>query len=718
MSNQTEQADSRPLPPESQHDRWIKYGSNVALSIILVVALAVGLTWFAQRASGRIDMTKGGSLSLKPQTVAVLKDLKQKITLVSLYVRPDDKPDEVAQAQRVSDLLDEYKGKSSDIEVKVIDPAKEKDKLEDLHQEFITRYGSQIKSYRDYLDNWTKDFDQIKKLTDAEGAAISKFASTPGAAQDEDSPVAGFVNTITNELPETLADARKAVDHELKQKHPDYKAAANTAKQQMELVAKLAGAIVQSAPSAQTAQGLPPDFKKYLADSVPHYAEIKKLADDSIARESKLGELKVDQLEQALAVEDPILVLGADEWRIISKAQVWQDDTDFRQVNATAKAVPRFAGEQQVTSAIYGLANPVKKKICFVRASGEPMTQHGFPPFIPNGAMSVLAERLREYNFDVTEKDLSGQWAMQAQMRQMPSAPEPSDEQIKDALWVVLDLPSNEQQNPQAPPPPKIAPRLKDHLDHGGSALILADIHGDNMPEVLKDWGITLHTEDVGIHETVKVDEAADADPLEQAKAKAFIWDIRDYGDHPLASPIKNLDALIVAPIVVNTTSAKDCTVTPLLPLTMGGLKTWGTSDLENVDKGSPEYHADKGDLAPPIFAGAVSEKSGGGRLVVIGSFRSMTDGFMHIYDPRLARRDPPIKVNRSPGNSELFTNSIFWLAHLEPMIAISPAAMDVPRIDDMSKGMLTFWRVGVLMILLPGVVLAAGAFVYMSRRD
>ena len=80
--------------------------------------------------------------------------------------------------------------------------------------------------------------------------------------------------------------------------------------------------------------------------------------------------------------------------------------------------------------------------------------------------------------------------------------------------------------------------------------------------------------------------------------------------------------------------------MTPILPLTMGSIKTWGTSDLEKLDKEEPEYHPDK-DLAPPIYAGAVSEKAGGGRLVVIGSFRSMTDGFMHIYDPRLAHRDP-----------------------------------------------------------------------------
>ena len=301
--------------------------------------------------------------------------------------------------------------------------------------------------------------------------------------------------------------------------------------------------------------------------------------------------------------------------------------------------------------------------------------------------MSILAERLRDYNFDVSEKDLSGQWAMQAQMRQMPTAPEPSDAEIKDALWVVLDLPAGEQ-NPQAPPTPKLGPKLKEHLDQGGSALVLADIHGDNLAEALKDWGVELHPEAVALHESIKVDEAADADPLEQAKGRPFIWDIKDYGDAALARPVKNLDSLVVAPIVVRTLSASGCTVTPLMPLTMGEANTWGTSDLEAVDKGPVSYHRDK-DLAPPLLGGAVVEKAGAGRLVVIGSFRSMTDGFMRIYDPKLARRDPPIRVNRSPGNGELFQNSIFWLAHLEPMIAISPSAMDVPRIDDMSKGML-----------------------------
>ena len=43
---------------------------------------------------------------------------------------------------------------------------------------------------------------------------------------------------------------------------------------------------------------------------------------------------------------------------------------------------------------------------------------------------AFVADRLREYNIEVLEKDISGQWQMQAmqmQMQGMPLAPEPSD---------------------------------------------------------------------------------------------------------------------------------------------------------------------------------------------------------------------------------------------------------------------------------------------------
>lgn len=704
--------------PEDQSTRWIKYGSNVVLSIVLVVALAVLLTWFAQRATLRADLTANGSLSLKPQTKYVLNQLKQKITLVSLYARPEDKPEQAEQARVVSDLLDEYHRHSSNVDVRIIDPIKEKDKLEELHVDLVSRYGSQIKNYKDYLDDWKAKYDELRKLTDAESKRIAPFAGSEVPGAEDESVVTQIVRTITDQLPDRLSDARTAIDHELKNKHPDFKAATTTAKEQMDYVSRLAAAIIQVAPQVQPGKGISREFVKYLTDAIPRYQAIKSIADDEVAKAGKLGELKIDRLEQALNVENPVLVLGQDDWRILSQRQVWQDDTDLKQINASGKVTPRFAGEQAVTTAVYSLANPKKQKVCFVRGGGQPWTQPGFPPFIPGGPMSAIADRLREYNFDVSEKDLSGNWAMQAQMQRMPSGPEPSDEEIADAIWVCLNLPPD--RNEQAMQPTPIGPRLKEHLAHGGSALVLSEMKSDNMVDPLKDWGIEQHTDSVCVHEPVKLTEAAASDMIEEAKSRPYVWTARNYGDHPLATPIRNLEAVFVAPVVIRTTTHADCTVTPLLNLTdnLPGLQTWGDSNIDDVGKGDPTFQPGKGDQAPPVGMGAAVEKKDAGRLVVFGSVQSFTNGFMRILDPKLARRDPPIRVNRFPGNGELIMNSVFWLAHLEPMISISPAAMDVSRISDMSPTTLNMWRIGMVLVLLPGAVLAAGIIVYASRQD
>jgi hypothetical protein len=51
-------------------------------------------------------------------------------------------------------------------------------------------------------------------------------------------------------------------------------------------------------------------------------------------------------------------------------------------------------------------------------------------------------------------------------------------------------------------------------------------------------------------------------------------------------------------------------------------------------------------------------------------------------------------------------------------MIAISASSMDVSRVADMSKTTQWLLRYGLLLILLPGLVLCAGVWVYLVRRD
>src|SRR6188474_3170950 len=73
--------------PESQHQRWMKYGANVVFVSIVVVLLAIFVTALAQFtwAKARVDTTQAGIYSLKPQTKQILKDLRQNVRIVSLY---------------------------------------------------------------------------------------------------------------------------------------------------------------------------------------------------------------------------------------------------------------------------------------------------------------------------------------------------------------------------------------------------------------------------------------------------------------------------------------------------------------------------------------------------------------------------------------------------------------------------------------------------------
>jgi hypothetical protein len=91
-------------------------------------------------------------------------------------------------------------------------------------------------------------------------------------------------------------------------------------------------------------------------------------------------------------------------------------------------------------------------------------------------------------------------------------------------------------------------------------------------------------------------------------------------------------------------------------------------------------------------------------------------DRYLNEPDPNMLRRG--VIVSRFPANAELFNNAVFWLAKMEPMIAISPAAMEVSRIEPIKPGALSIWRNGFLMLGLPMAVVLAGALVWFARRD
>src|SRR3954466_3033788 len=126
---------SNPMQAETQQQRWLKYGGNVALMTLAVIGIAVLLIWCFQTPylSARVDTTKSGMYSLKPQTVNIIKGTKSQIKIVSLYTpkkqgTPGVEEDFDArgeatkeQVQAVNDLLEEYRRRCGKIEADSID---------------------------------------------------------------------------------------------------------------------------------------------------------------------------------------------------------------------------------------------------------------------------------------------------------------------------------------------------------------------------------------------------------------------------------------------------------------------------------------------------------------------------------------------------------------------------------------------------------------------
>jgi hypothetical protein len=709
---------------ESQGQRWAKYGSNVVLMVVLAIVLAGLVTYIAEANNWRVDTTAGGINSLRPQTRNVLHDLNTDIKLISLYSKTErgarsssiEGPRTVDRAGMVADLLDNYHRANSHITVEVIDP-NDKARLDALQSEMDQRYGGKdIGEYKSFLDQYNTAYTKLLQLITAETQKIG----APGANEQGGDDVASQIHDGLNDMLRWLRDNKADVDRHLKKHRPDYRGITSSIRGVLQKVSEREKGFIANFQKLKSTPQIPAPVREYMTTSQPQQEQIQKGADEQIAKIDKLGELKVDELHQAMDVPNPILVLGPTQWRVLSESQVWPENKAVRGASE-GMLVPNFAGEQQITTAIIGLTATKKPKVAFLRPGGAPLTNPGFPPFQAGGPFSDIADRLRQYNFDVLEKDLSGQWAMQAQAQQQMAAPEPSWDELKDAVWIIID-PGTPIQG--ADP---VGMHLAEHLGHGGSAVLLfmppTSAEGTGGPDpfasTVQSWGIDIHPEMMAVHEQPPAAPNPSSDPFQDFLRRPFVWNLRDYGDVQLARPIRNLESLMILVAPVTTHDVSGYTVQKLLPLpdAPAAPKSWGQKNFRGIlDGGAPKFDP-LADMPGPLFAGAVSEKKGGGRLVTIGSIFFVTNNLLEEPDQNILHTEGRV-VARFPGNGELAMNSVFWCAKMDSMIALSPAALQVSRISNMSNSMLSFWRVGILLLFLPLAVILGGVGMYVARRD
>ncbi|MDP9175349.1 MAG: Gldg family protein [Planctomycetota bacterium] len=707
------------LPPETQKERWVKYGANVALTCVVVIVLAVLITFLAQAHAKRIDTTLGGSQSLRPQTVDFVKGLKDKISILALY--PRLKPDSREQDyyQPVADLLADYASKGQHITVELINPDTDKDRLTRLIGEVTNKYGGEAKGYKALLTDLPPRNETLQKYAVDEDA---KLAALP-EAKDQNLQQKVLVARLTlRGMVSQLATLKEAIDTDLAQQIPSYKDAVDQVRTVYSQASQNMGLLTEVLESFKSDPTVPAAFKDYAPDAETRQAAITKVTAAVLDRITHLGELKeLDEFRRQLTTNS-ILVMTDTGYKILQFGDLWKVPEQSRILGGSdAKPHMAFAGEQQITAAIASLTGGKRPMVVFVRPGGAPLATSMNPE--QEAPLGAVAQRLREYNFDVQEKDASGQSAGQEQ-----AAPEPTDEQMKSAIWVVIRLPGDNQGAMGMPGSSPVNAMVDKHLKEGGSAMILLMPTDDAMNDVLAPWGIQAKTDYAIAHDVATGQARRSTDPLDSIlQSNQVVFLLNEYGNHPIAAPLQGLGFLTygTAPIAITPNSPAFIKAAGLLPVPLNP-HAWASSDTQALMRGRGDkvQFTPKADSeAHPIpdldntadnrlYCAAASEKTGGGRVVVVGSANFATGDLVNLREA-----DRP-DISRLPGNAEFFTDSIFWLAHLDQMLEIGPHALETARIRDMSPAALAFWRVGVLTVGLPFAVIVAGLLVYVRRRD
>jgi ABC-type uncharacterized transport system involved in gliding motility auxiliary subunit len=96
--------------------RNVKYGSIAASSVLLVLAILVGVNWISSRENKRWDVTAARQFSLSDQTKKILADLKEPVTIRAFYAGPSDE---------YRDRLAEYRYLSKQVNTEFIDAEKD-----------------------------------------------------------------------------------------------------------------------------------------------------------------------------------------------------------------------------------------------------------------------------------------------------------------------------------------------------------------------------------------------------------------------------------------------------------------------------------------------------------------------------------------------------------------------------------------------------------------
>jgi len=320
-----------------------------------------------------------------------------------------------------------------------------------------------------------------------------------------------------------------------------------------------------------------------------------------------------------------------------------------------------FKGEEAITSALLNVSEDRQSQVAFLTGHGEKSSTDASP-----AGMSQAAEQLRKDNYAVEELSLLAK----------PEVPK--------EVSVVVEM------GPRTLPLPQELDAFKKFVEGGGALLVALDPEFDLREGRVKPTGFEEFLKGYGL--------IADADlAIDRGKTLPFfgpeVLYVDGYRPHAITNKMQGVPVLLPIARTITTAAAPEgWKVQVLLETSAEG---WGENDIKTLlDKKAAE--PGEKDKKGPVGLAAISE--GKGKVLLFGD----SDFATNAQIPNL-------------GNEQFFANAVHYLAQREKLIAIPPKPMERTALS-MNAGQMRTILI-VVVLLMPGLAVAAGIFVWKMRR-
>ncbi len=353
------------------------------------------------------------------------------------------------------------------------------------------------------------------------------------------------------------------------------------------------------------------------------------------------------------AVDPDVQPFVAQQYGITSYGTIVFESGGRRQDTLTAD-------EQEITGAILKVSRGSQKVVYFLTGHGE-----RDPGGYDQSGYSEIRSALERDNYVVNTLNLAISSTVPV-----------------DASVVVVAAPS-------VPLLEQESEAISAYLEQGGKALIMQEPgQGPDLSEVLGPWG-------------VEYDDDVVIDPERGLFGVDPLSPVVD--SYPFSEITRDLPGVVLSTARSITSTAEQPEGLTALALVESSDGSWGETDFEALGRQHAGYDpgADRAgplSMAMSVEAQGEGEATVGTRLVVFGDSDFAGNASLTLG-----------------GNSDLFLNSVNWLAEEEELISIRPKP-PVSRVLVLSPGQARFLQYS-SVIFLPVAVLLVGAVVWWRRR-